>query len=685
MKQVFFRILAVMSALAIILSGCAGNVKPEPEEEQTQAKPASGLGKASGGEARQVRLEDDYYDYINGQMLSEIQIPGDAGGWSQFYKLDREAYEILNEVLRESVNNRKNAAEGSLEQKIADLYLTGIDMEGRRTAGFGGLAVYMDGISRASTIEEYLEQAGKIYDDLGVGSIILPQWSEDMSNSTRYALYFHGADLGPGKETLEDTGQEELMGHYRDYISQIMEFTGMKKEEADKTASDILNLQKDLAGSALSLSRQGDPEVIYNPYSREELKKMFPDGTMETFLKAAGLEKPDTCIVVQEDQMKKISGYLNEESLPLLKQYSIFCLVNDFAPGLTPEIRDSYLEWNNLRKGIKERKTDEKLASELTQNILGFEFGRLYVDKCFSRSDKKEIESMIRLILTSYKKQIENLDWMSDETKASAIRKLEHMNLKVGYPDKWPDDYKDARVVSSEDGGNLIDNILSLQEAQIEVNKKKYNEPVDKGEWGMTPQTVNAYYNPTANEIVFPAAILQSPFYDSRADFASNLGGIGMVMAHEVSHAFDSSGSLYDENGNYHVWWTKEDRAKFNELAKKVEEYYSGMEGFQGRKVNGAQTLNENIADLGSMACITAIAGEKGGDLKLLFRQYATIWASKYTPETMIDRLNTDPHSPAKVRVNGVLSATDDFYKTYPEIKEGDAMYVSPENRVKIW
>lgn len=685
MKKGFFRILAAIIALVLMFTGCARKADPPPKEQPTEARPVSGQGKASAGEAQNVRLEDDYYDYINGQMLAKIQIPGDASGWSQFYKLDREEYDLLDQVLQESVRNRKNEAEGSLGQKIADLYLTGMDMEGRRTAGFGGLAVYMDGIKRASTIEDYLEQAGKIYDDLGVGSIILPQWSEDMSNSARYALYFDGADLGPGKETLEDTGQEELMSHYRNYISQIMEFTGMKKEDADKSATDILKLQRDLAGSALLLSKQGDPNIIYNPYSREELKKMFPDGTMETFLKAAGLDKPDTYIVVQEDQMKKISGYLNEESLTLLKQYTIFCLVNDFALSLTPEIRDSYLEWNNLRKGIKERKTDEKLASELTQNILGFEFGRLYVDKCFSKSDKKDIESMIRLILTSYKKQIENLTWMSDETKVSAIRKLEHMNLKVGYPDKWPDDYKEASVVSPEDGGNLIDNVLSLQKALIEVNKKKFSKPVDKDEWGMTPQTVNAYYSPTANEIVFPAAILQPPFYDSKADFASNLGGIGMVMAHEVSHAFDSSGSLYDENGNYHVWWTKEDRAKFDELAKQVDEYYSGMDGFVGRKVNGAQTLNENIADLGSMACITAIAGEKDGDLKLLFRQYATIWASKYTPETMIDRLNTDPHSPAKVRVNGVLSATEAFYNTYPEIKEGDAMYVAPEKRVKIW
>jgi len=261
MKKVFFTILSAMLVMTLAFTGCNSKTGPKPEEEQTQAKPASGTGKASQGEANHIRLEDDYYDFVNGEMLNNTKIPGDASGWSQFYKLDREAYEILNEVLRESVNNRKNEKEGSLEQKIADLYLTAMDMEGRRAAGFGGLAVYMDGISRASTIEEYLEQAGKIYNDLGVSSIILPQWSEDMSNSTRYALYFDGADLGPGKETLEDSDQEELMNHYRNYISQIMEYTGMKKEEADQAADGILKLQKDLAQSALPLSKQGDPDV----------------------------------------------------------------------------------------------------------------------------------------------------------------------------------------------------------------------------------------------------------------------------------------------------------------------------------------------------------------------------------------------------------------------------------------
>lgn len=685
MKQLIRRILPVVMVLALALNGCAQKSVPQSEEEQSQAEPANGQGKAAAQELNNVRLEDDYYDYINGESLKKIQIPGDASGWSQFYKLDKEAYEILNGVLRESVEKRAEETNGSLEQKIADLYLTGMDMEGRSKAGLGGLTTYINGIREAKSVEEYLDQAGKIYDDLGVGSILLPQWYEDMSDSNRYALYLNGADLGPGKETFKDEGQEQLMNHYRNYISRIMEFTGIEKEEADQMADNIFKFQKDIADSALPLSKQGDPEVIYNPYTREQIENLFPKGTMGHFLKSAGLDGPSTYIVTETDQMKKISGYLNDESLPLLKEYTVFCLVNDFASSLTPQIRDSYLEWNNLRQGIKEKKTDEKLASELTQDTLGFEFGKLYVEKSFGESDKEEIESMIRLILNSYKNQIKNLDWMSDETKTAAIKKLDHMNLKIGYPDQWPDYYQAASVISSEEGGSLIDNVLSLQKARHAVDKEKYKGPVDKGEWGMTPQTVNAYYNPTGNEIVFPAAILQPPFYDPKADFASNLGGIGMVMAHEVSHAFDSSGSLYDENGNYHEWWTKEDRDKFRELSDRVETYYSAFNGYQGRMVNGAQTLNENIADLGALTCITAIANERGADLKKLFQQYAIIWASKYTPEAMIDRLNTDPHSPAKVRVNGVLSSTDAFYKAYPEIKEGDSMYVPPTRRVKIW
>ena len=678
--------LAAILVLSLLLTGCRKKIETPPEQTAAQPVNVQGeAGSAASDESAVVRLEDDYYDHVDRKILDQVEIPKDSSGWSYFYQLEKDSYEVLEGVLEEAVKNRKQAKPGSLEQKIADLYLTALDMKGREKAGFGQLKPYLDELNNASDIDGYLKAVGNIYGDLGVNSILTVQWMEDMKDSSRYALYVDGADLGPGKETLEDKTQAKLMDRYQDYIRSTLEYTGMSREEAEKAAADIMALQKDLAASALPLSQQNDPDIIYNPYSMKDLKGLLPEGAADSYLSSAGLTDVDTLVVTQKAQMVKIGKYLTNDHLPVLKNYSIFSLVNDFAPYLTPEIRDNYQDWNNTQNGIKERKTDQKLASERTQNMLGFEFGRLYVEKRFSKEDKTAIEEMVRHILENYKKQIMGLEWMGEETKSAAIKKLDNMTLKIGYPDKWPNDYAKATITPVEKGGNLINNVISLTKAQNAVNREKVRKPVDKTEWGMTPQTVNAYYNPTGNEIVFPAAILQAPFYDADKDYASNLGGIGTVIAHEVSHAFDSSGSLYDENGNYHVWWTSEDRAKFKQLADQVVAYYDGQEGYKGRHVNGAQTLNENIADLGSMACITSIVGDDAESLKLVFEQFATIWAAKYTPESMIRRLNTDVHSPAKVRVNAVLSATDAFYKAYPEIKEGDAMYVAPQKRVKIW
>lgn len=695
MKRGIHFFLAVLISFSV-LSGCARNA-PRQEEtaakqteaEQTEARPVNVQGKAEReGEKEdqdRVRLEDDFYEYVNRKLLAETEIPKDSDSWSYFYKLDRESYDVLYGVLNEAVKNRKGAGKGSLEQKIGDMYLTAMDMDGRRKAGFGELQPYIDGIKNASSVKEYLKSIGKVYSDLGNGSLIMPQWSEDMTDSGQYALYLDGADLGPGKETLEDKTQAAMVSRYQAYIGRVMEASGLDKEAAAQASAGILGLQKDLAASALPLGSQGAPDIIYNPYSPEELKALFPDGDMEVFLEAAGLSHAEPYVVTQKELMKKIGGYLTEEKLPLLKNYSVFVLIKDFALFLSPEIRDDYLDWNNAQRGIKEKKTDENLAGELVQDLMGFEFGKLYVEKCFAEVDRQTVYGLARRILDTYKRQIMDLEWMGEETKKEAVKKLDAMNLKIGYPDKWPDDYREAEVLSAEAGGNLIDNALSLIKAKSRADREKVKKPVDKGEWGMPPQTVNAYYNPTGNEIVFPAAILQPPFFDPGADDAVNLGGIGMVIAHEVSHAFDSSGSLYDEKGNYHVWWTDEDRAEFKDLADRVVAYYDGQEGYEGRHVNGAQTLNENIADLGALNCITAIGEEDGLDLKLLFRNYASIWASKYTPESMIRRLNTDVHSPARVRVNGVLSSTDAFYRAYPEIREEDGMYVAPEKRVKIW
>ncbi|WP_324824624.1 M13 family metallopeptidase [Sinanaerobacter sp. ZZT-01] len=632
-----------------------------------------------------IRLEDDYYEYINHDILKEKEVPRDSDSWSYFYQLERNSYEILNKVLKEIVQQRETLSQDSSEQKIAALYLSALDMRGRKNGGFGKLKPYLERIRNASDIPSYLGAIATIYSDIGYCSLIGLQWSEDMEDSSRYACYIKSSDLGLGKENLEDETQTELRIKYQNYIKNIMLEFGFDEKSASQSAKEILDFQRDLAASSLSLSEYNDPDKIYNLYSKKELCDLFTNADMEPFFNVSGLGDLDHYIVAEEKLIKKVNEYCTEDHLSLLKNYSTFCLIHDFAFCLTPEIRDSWLLWTNEKSGIAEKKTDEALASEMVQNILRFEFGKRYVEKCFSEEDKLAIEDMVHKILNEYKTQIQRLDWMGETTKKAAIKKLDCMNLKIGYPDTWPNEYMHAEVLSPENGGLLIDNVISLYQSSFVANSEKVRRPVDKGEWSMAPQRVNAYYNPARNEIVFPAAIIQKPFYDLNADFSTNLGGIGMIIAHEISHAFDSAGSLYDEDGNYNIWWTKQDKDYFRERSKRVVAYYNTQEGFQGRKVNGEQTLDENIADLGALNCITSIVDNHAGNLRKLFEQYAQIWAFKYTDEAMIQRLNMDVHSPAKVRVNAAICSTDAFYTAYPEIRQGDKMYVSPEKRVKIW
>lgn len=681
-------IAAAAVALGAVLAAAGSGKNHAPKPQMTApAQTVTGEQEESQLSSRRQAAGpgDDYYEYVNGEFLKEKEIPADSNSWSYFYQLKEEAGEVLNQVLKETVARREHFQTGTVEQKIADFYLCAADMDGRERAGFGALLPYLDAIRSAANIREYLEATGTVLGDLGTSSLLTFTYMADMADSDRYAVYYTGADLGIGKEMLEDPQMEAVRDRYRAHISRTMAFAGYAEAEADAAAKRILALQMDLAAAKLPLADGDNPELVYNPYTVQELAGLFHGADITVYLNAARIDFPEQIIVKEQEQAQQTAAWLTEENLPLLKEYAVFCLINDMSRCLTPEIRDNYLDWDHELKGVKEQKTDEKLAAAMTQEVLGFEFGRLYVERCFSEQDRQAIQDMVGRIIEAYEGRIMALDWMSGETKARAVGKLEHMTLKIGYPDVWPDYYGNADIISPENGGSLIDNVVSLARARRAYGNELVKKPVDRSVWNMTPQTVNAYYDLVNNEIVFPAAILQPPFYDREAPLEQNLGGIGMVIAHEISHAFDPTGALYDENGNYNMWWTEADMKKFQELSAEVAVYYDNQEGFEGRHVNGELTLGENVADLGSLACITSIVGDDTGGLRQLFRQYAVIWAGKYTDESMIWRLNIDVHSPGKVRVNAVASATDAFYKAYPEIKAGDAMYLAPQERPGIW
>lgn len=690
--------LAVVTGTALLALWACKAKSPAPPSAQNSGRGGFAAGETAGPQAAapaaegqaaksrlRPRLEDDYYEYVNWDILSKTRIPGDSSSWSYLYQLNQDAYARLDQLLKETVKKRPSLEMGSTEQKIADFYRTALDEDARAAAGFGGLAPYLESVRSAATISQYLESLSGLRRDLGLTSLINVQKTEDLRDSSRYVYCFFQPDLGPGKETLEDGTMGSFLDEYQGYIGRVMEYSGMEPGDTEKAASEILAFQRELAAATLPLSRRQDPDVYYNPYTAAQLQQLLSNVDVPAYLDALGIAGRDFYVVTDVKALEACNDWLTEDHLELLKNYTVFCLLSDMSLYLTPQMQGNALAWHNFQNGIAEMKAADKLAGEMTQSMFGFEFGRLYAEQCFSEQDKENVTAMIRQILTAYKKRILALDWMGDETKANAVKKLDSMTLKVGYPDHFTDVHATARITPPEQGGTLIGNVLALMRAETAFDLEEGKKPVDKEKWAMTPQTVNAYYNPSGNEIVFPAGILQEPFYSPEADLATDMGGIGMVIAHEISHAFDSSGAMYDEKGNYKMWWTEEDLENFRALAGKVADYYDGQEGFEGRFVNGEQTLGENIADLGSLSCVTSIVGDDTDGLRALFTRFATIWASKYTDEAMIRRLNTDVHSPAKVRVNAVLRNTDAFYLAYPQLREGDKMYLAPEQRVGIW
>ena len=353
----------------------------------------------------------------------------------------------------------------------------------------------------------------------------------------------------------------------------------------------------------------------------------------------------------------------------------------NYSGFLTTAHYEALTAINALITGATDDKDMDTVAKELTQGMFSWEFGKIYSEQYFSKESKTEVEEMTRTLLATFRNRIQRIDWLSEATKQKAMKKLDTMKVKIGYPDAWPS-YFDKIALDPSMG--LIENVIAVQTALNSDLQKLLDSGVDKNAWVITPQTVNACYNPQANDITFPAAILQAPFYDPDADYAQNLGGIGSVIGHEITHAFDTNGAEYDENGNHNNWWTQADRDAFTAKAEKVKEYYNNMEITNGVFQNGDLTITENIADMGAMACVLEIAGNDKKAILDIFKSNANIWASNQTDQFRDYLLTTDVHSLNKIRVNAILPLFDQFYDVFG-VTKNDAMYVAPKNRVQIW
>ena len=662
-------LLSIALTLSLVLSGCAGT---------GENKPVSNVSKtlsASEKQVGEIRPQDDFYEYVNTKLLKEKNITEDIPTWGTSDEVTEETSKKMNQAMSEIMKKPENYPEGTTERAVANLYQTALDSKGREKAALGPLKPYLDAVNAADSIPAYLASVARIQKDLGKSSLIALELTPDAEDSSRYVLGMSEPALLYTKEELESPNAEKTL---QSYMTDLLFAYGGKQDEAKRWSEKLLAFNKALAGASLSKKEADNVDNLKNVLTLKQIQTQIPNLDVSAFLKDSGQEGHKSWVVANPGILPVLNGYLVSENLDLLKQYTTVALLHEYAPFLNAK-------FSRANAVFQEQNSDDKeLAWKAVESLADMDLGELYSKKYFSAEQKQSAEKLVRDILTAYKENIKKLDWMSDESRSGAIRKLDAMNIKIGFPDRYPQWSKKAAVKSPASGGSFIENAVRIHRLMAKAQRDKAFRPVDHSEWGMSPTAVNAYYDPAGNEIVFPAAMLQAPFYDAKASYAQNLGGIGAVIGHEITHAFDDMGSQYDEKGNLRSWWTDEDKLAFSKRAKKFVEYFGQYEGVPGFKVDGELTLGENIADLGGISAVASILGDDRQALREMFKNYAISWGGKYADEDIKEQLKNDEHSPDKVRVNAVLSSTEAFYLAF-DVKPGDAMYVAPENRVHMY
>ena len=642
-----------------------------------------------------VSPKDDFYNYVNGNWMKNNEIPDDETSWAGFTILRKKTSKDMLNILAKAKESGKYAPETD-QAKALMIYESKLDSVARDKAGIEPLKPTLEKIAAMNSMEDFqklmAEEAVAVSQPfLGLAAFSNP------NNSAINSAYITPGGLGlPDRDfyTNTDPASVKIREQYVDHITRMLQFLGDSEEAARKQAETILAFETKLATPRLDKVASRDFRNFNNPRSITELQKMLPQIQWEQAFEQMDINKQlDTVIVMQPKYMETLKQMFSKPDFDTWRTVMRWSTLNNSAGMLTTEIEKANFDfYATTLNGTKKQKPADERALATVNGSVGEALGKLYVDEMFPPEAKAKAESMIENVIAAYKDRINALEWMSDSTKVKAIEKLNKFTVKVGYPDKW----KDYSSMEVKPGNTYYDNMVAVQTWNLKDNLEKIDEPVDRTEWGMSPQTVNAYFNPFNNEIVFPAAILQPPFYDYKADEAVNYGGIGAVIGHEISHAFDDSGSRFDANGNLVNWWTETDLKNFTERGNKLAEQYSNVEVLDSVFINGHFTLGENIGDLGGV--LGAYDGlqrfykENGRPDNIdgitpeqrFFMSWATVWRTKSRDEALRNQVKTDPHSPGMVRATQPLLNIDAFYEAF-DIKEGDPMYLAPEDRVRIW
>jgi putative endopeptidase len=642
-----------------------------------------------------IRAQDDLFRHVNGTWFKENQIPEDKSMYGSFHMLADDAEAAVKEILLEASANT-GSAKSQVAQQIGDMYASFMDEERANELGAAPIAAELELVKNLETIEDATKLMGE-FSKMGIGGIFGSYVDNDPGNPKRYIVHLYQGGIGlPDEAYYREEKHAEIRDAYLPHIAQMLNFAGWEMPAAEKAAHTIMEFETALAAVHWNNVDARDAEKTYNLVSFADLQKLTPSFNWELWLAGGELQNKvlEETVVMMPSFFEGLDKIFNQKNLEQIKLWLAWKVIGSAASLLSENfVNERFAFYGTKLTGAPVNRARWKRAVSLVEGSLGELIGQIYVEKHFPMAAKKTMEELVSYLIEAYRQSIHNLDWMSAETKKKALVKLDKFTPKIGFPDKWRD--YSALVIKRDD---LVGNVRRANALEHERESAKIGAPLDRDEWFMTPQTVNAYYNPGFNEIVFPAAILQPPFFSMDTDNAINFGAIGAVIGHEIGHGFDDQGSKYDGDGALQSWWTDEDRAAFEKLTKKLIDQYNELSPAQladEHKVNGELTIGENIGDLSGLeiaykAYLISLNGTEPPVIdgrtaaQRFFIAWSQSWRAIGRDEIMLQRLATDPHSPPEFRCNQIVRNIGAFYEAF-DLKPSDALWLDPADRVGIW
>lgn len=686
--------VAASVSMTLALSACSpqqsqGEQQANAEQQQEQQAQQLQSGVILQNFDHSVKPQNDLYQHVNGAWIERTEIPADRSSVGAFYDLREQNQKRLRDIIENAANS--NAEAGSSERKVGDFFNAYMDVETLNELGVSPIQSDLDAITALDShaaVAAHMARFSRMSVATPFGFYVYPD-AKDPNTNTMYVSQ-SGLGLPDRDYYLKDEEKfKEFRKAYQEYAGDILEMAGVADAEA--AAKRILELETKLAEIQWSRVESRNADKTYNKMTVDEVGTLLGSFDFAAWVDTAGLNGVEHMIIRQPSYFEEFGAMFSDVDVQTWKDYLKFRLVNDAAPILTEDFSERrFAFYGTTLRGIPQQEPRWKRGVDATNNILGEVLGQVYVKEYFPPEAKKKMEVLIENLRAAYGESIRNLEWMTEETKQKALEKLAKFEPKVGYPNEWRD-YSELEISATD----LMGNYRAYAEFNYQEEVEKIGGPVDEEEWGMTPQTVNAYYSPVRNEIVFPAGILQPPFFDMNAEMAVNYGGIGAVIGHEMGHGFDDQGSKYDGDGNLKSWWTDADREAFEKRSQKLVAQFNDYEPIDGLNVNGQLTLGENIGDLAGLtiayeAYMKSLDGKPAPELdgftgpQRVFIGWAQVWRGKYREDAIREQIMSDPHSPAEYRVNGTVVNVPAFYDAF-DVKPKHDLYVAPENRVTIW